>query len=73
LCGRESEFDKLAIEASKLRRDGRREEAKEKYLEVFKQLRDFRPGFATEMLFMAEECAPFEEAVLHFRTVVDIK
>ena len=65
-------YEKLALEAFRLRESGKYKEAKEKYLQVFNQLRDTRPGYAAEMLFLAGVCAPPNEAVEYFQTIAGL-
>jgi hypothetical protein len=73
LCEGEGEDCQLGMEASELRQEGKKEQAKEKYLESFKQLQDTWPDLAALMLFDAGDCALFEEPMLHFHTVAGIR
>jgi hypothetical protein len=66
------DYYKLEGEVDRLRREGKEEQAKEKYVEAFYRVRDTMPDQSARILFKAGEWAPPGEAVEYFQTFADL-
>ena len=65
-------FYELEGQASKLRRQGKEEKAKKKYLEAFNHVRDNMPSYGARILLRAGEWGPPSEAIGNFQRVADV-
>jgi hypothetical protein len=72
LCENVDDAGKLVKEAFKLREEGRNEQAKEKFFELFNLYKDTILGYAAEMLFMAAACANPKEAIKYYEMVAEL-